>query len=300
MYHAGLEAFLAVARVLSVSLAAKQLNLAQSTVSKRLKDLETELGTTLIERGQGSKAIRLTPAGEAFLDIAERWKVLWNQAQRLKMENPRLALSIGTLDSINYALFPPLYRLLCRHRPKLRLKVITSHSPDLYDLVERRQVDVAFTLLERSYPTIRVGKCYSEPMVVLRPGTAQQAAPGIVHPHELNSDNELFLVSSPSYKIWHDQWWNPLNSNCIQLDSAQLIFSFLHSEEQWAIVPLSVAKRAESRGSFRIFTLSAAPPERVYYKITHKYPRASTVAGLEILDHYLAMCLPGRTCGLDL
>jgi DNA-binding transcriptional LysR family regulator len=292
MYNAGLEAFLAVARMLNVSRAADQLHLAQSTVSKRLKDLELELGTTLIERGQGSKSIRLTPAGEEFLDIAQRWSVLWNQAQGLKSENPKLSLTIGTLDSINYALFPPLYRSLCQHQPKLRLNVTTSHSPELYDLIERRQVDVAFTLIERSYPTISVEKCYSEPMVVLRPFSAQYSASSSLHPHELDSNDELFLASGPSYKIWHDQWWDPLNSNCIHLDCAQLIFSFLYSDQQWAIVPLSVAKMAQSKGNFNIFTLSEAPPERIYYKITHKYPKASTITSLEILNHYLKLCLP--------
>jgi Transcriptional regulator len=292
MHNPGVETFLSVARMLSISRAAEQLNLAQSTVSKRLKDLESELGTALIERGQGVKSIRLTPAGEEFLDIAQRWTVLWNEAQGLKSENPKLSLTIGSLDSLNYALFPPLYRSLCQHQPKLRLQVVTSHSPELYDLLERRQVDVAFSLLERSYPTIVVEKCYSEPMVVIRPFSTEYQSPRVLHPRDLDPTYELFLSTGPSYKIWHDQWWDPLNNNCIQLDSAQLIFSFLFSEKQWAIVPLSVAKMAASKGNFNIFTLSEAPPERICYKITHKYPKASTIASLEILNHYLNLCLP--------
>jgi DNA-binding transcriptional LysR family regulator len=298
MYNAGLEAFLAVARMLNISRAAEQLNLAQSTVSKRLKDLEFELGTTLIERGQGAKSIRLTPAGEEFLDIAQRWSVLWNQAQALKSENPRLSLTLGSLDSLNYALFPPLYRALCQHRPKIRLSVATSHSPDLYDLLERRQVDVAFTLIERSYPTILVEKLFSEPMVVLRPWTSDSSDSQVLHPSELDSNYELFLASGASYKIWHDQWWDPLNSNCIKLDCAQLIFSFLYSDKQWAIVPLSVAQMAKSRGNFSISTLAEAPPERTCYKITHKYPKASTTASLEILNHYLKTCLPNNSAAI--
>lgn len=292
MYNARLETFLTVARILNISRAAEQLNLTQSTVSKRLKDLEEELGTILIERGQGSKSIYLTHAGERFLDIAQRYSVLWSQAQGIKSENITLSLTIGTLDSLNYALFPPMYRSLCQHQPHLRLNVITSHSPELYDFIERRQVDVAFTLLERSYPTILVEKCYSEPMVVIRPFSGEAPASKILHPHELNSDNELFLASGPSYKIWHDQWWNPLNNNCIHLDCAQLIFSFLYSDQQWAIVPLSVAIMAKSKGNFQIITLSETPPERIYYKISHKYPKASTIASLEILNHYLKLCLP--------
>lgn len=292
MFNPGLEAFLAIARVLNISRAAEHLNWSQSTVSKRLKDLEDELGTTLIERGQGVKSLRLTPAGEEFLDIAQRCNILWNQAQTLKSGTPKLALSIGTLDSLNYALFPPLYRLLSRHRPKLHLSVTTSHSPDLYGLLERRIVDVGFTLLERSSPSIMVEKCYSEPMVVLRLSSTKRPESGILHPYDLDSDYELFLDSGSSYKIWHDQWWDPLNSNCILLDSAQLIFSFMYTDKQWAIVPLSVANMAKSKGGFSIYTLAEMAPERIVYKITHKYPKASTVKSLSLLDYYLELCLP--------
>ncbi|MDR3564755.1 MAG: LysR family transcriptional regulator [Negativicutes bacterium] len=294
MYNAGLEAFLAVAITLNVSRAAEQLNLAQSTVSKRLKDLERELGTSLVERGQGSKSLRLTPAGEEFLDIALRWNSLWNQAQALKCDSRSLSLAIGTLDSLSYALFPPLYRSLSQHQPKIHLTVITSHSPDIYDLVERRQVDVAFTLLERMHPTILVEKCYSEPMVVLRSSSFPPPEAGAIHPRELDSDHELYLSAGLSYKIWHDQWWDPLSTNSIRLDSAQLVFSFLANEQQWAIVPLSVAKMAQSRGNFSMFPLLEPPPERICYKITHKHPKASAVASLEVLNHYLSTCLPGK------
>lgn len=291
MYNSGLEAFLAVARTLNVSRAAEQLNMAQSTVSKRLKDLESEIGASLVERGQGAKTIRLTPAGEEFLDIALRWTALWNEAQGLKSENRKLALTIGTLDSLSFALFPSLFRALSQHRPQINLSLITSHSPELYDLVERRQIDVGFSLLERTHPNIRVEKCYTETMVVLRPASFGPQDSTAIHPRDLDSDHELYLAAGLSYKIWHDQWWDPICTNCTRLDSAQLVLSFLCTDQQWAILPLSVAKMAQTRGNFNIFPLAVAPPERTCYKITHKHPRAGSVASLEILDHYLKLCL---------
>jgi len=294
MYNAGMEAFLAVARTLNISRAAEQLNLAQSTVSKRLKDLESELGFSLIERGQGVKALRLTPEGEEFLAIALRWNSLWSEALNLKSDSRKLSLSIGSLDSLNYALFPPLYRALSQHQPKLRLSVTTTHSPELYDLVEHNLVDVAFTLLERSHPTVLVEPCYSDPMVVLQPGLPKQPESSPIHPRDLNPEHELYLVSSASYKVWHDYWWDPLSTNCIRLDNAQLVFSFLCHEEQWAIVPSSVAKMAKSRGHFSSYPLAEGPPARIIYKITHKYPKAGTVASLEVLEHYLRLHLPAQ------
>lgn len=65
-----LQIFVDLSQTLSFSQTARNLHLSQSTVSKRIKDLETALQVVLIERGQGMKSLRLTLAGENFLTIA--------------------------------------------------------------------------------------------------------------------------------------------------------------------------------------------------------------------------------------
>jgi DNA-binding transcriptional LysR family regulator len=285
----GLEVFLAVARTLNMTRAAEQLNLTQSTVSKRLQSLEREVGTSLIERSQGSKTIRLTPAGCEFVDLAQRMYSLWNESQRLRLNIRTISLAIGSLDSLNYAVFPSLYHSLSKHEPKLHLKLITSHSLMLYNLIERREVDVAFTLRERSQPTVVVEEYYREPMVVLRIRLASPPESGAVHPRDLDPRYELYQPQGLSYQIWHDKWWDPVYANGIFADTSQVILSLFSDEQQWAIVPLSVAKMAATRGNFSIFSLTEAPPERIIYKITHKYPSINTSEGLKILDQYLAV-----------
>jgi len=288
MYELGIEAFWAIVRTRNLSQAAKQLNLAQSTVSKRLKVLEQEVGAILIERGKGFEANRLTLAGEAFIEIAERWAILQRDAQCLLIADPKLALSIGTLDSIHYGAFSSLYRVLNQHRPRISLKVLTSHSPDLYDLIDRREIDVAFTLLEKPYPNITVEKCYTEPMVGLRIASSSRSSSDIINPQDLDPNFELYVNWIGSgYQVWHDKKWNSSCPGRVYIDNAQLILSFLEDDRQWAIVPFSVAKIALTKGNYSIFHLSEVPPERVCYKITHKYPKASTVRALEVFDYYL-------------
>lgn len=292
MFDNGLEAFLVVARTLNISRAAEQLNLAQSTVSKRLQVLEQELKTALIERGQGAKSLRLTPAGEKFIYIAQRWNSLKNEALQIQSIGSQLSLSIGSLNSLNYAVFPPLFEALGRHQPRISLNFITSHSPDLYELVERLQANVAFTGLERTHPTIITEKFFSDPMVVLRIASSSCSETESIHPQELDSNHELYFPSGLSYQIWHDQWWNPLCTNRIYIDNVQLLFYFLYHEQQWIILPLSVAEMVKSRGNYSISRLSEHPPERVCYKITHKYPQASTIESLKVLDSYLKIHFP--------
>lgn len=288
MYALGIEAFLAVVQTQNITKAARMLNLAQSTTSKRLKLLEQELGMPLFERSKGWKTIRLTSEGEKFVDLAERWNSLWQETQFLQQGDPKLTLSIGVLDSIINSIFPSLYSALSQHQPALRLQIITSHSPDLYEDVERRNVDVAFSLLERTHPNVVVEKCYTEPMVVLRPAAPSLKA-GYIHPADLNADHELYVRWNPAYQIWHDHWWAPGCSPSV--DTAQLILTLLKKPEQWSVVPLSVAKLACLKGNFSVSFLTEPPPERTCYKIRHKSPKARTREALKIFDHYLKLLL---------
>jgi DNA-binding transcriptional LysR family regulator len=65
-----LRAFVAVAQELNFTRAAERLHLGQQAVSKSVRQLERELGVTLLERT--TREVRLTPAGLALLDGATR------------------------------------------------------------------------------------------------------------------------------------------------------------------------------------------------------------------------------------
>ncbi len=65
-----LRAFVAVAQELNFTRAAERLHLGQQAVSKSVRQLERELGVTLLERT--TREVRLTQAGLALLDGATR------------------------------------------------------------------------------------------------------------------------------------------------------------------------------------------------------------------------------------
>jgi len=75
-----LRSFLEVAANGSFSIAATRLNLAQSTVSARIRGLEENLGQTLFLRE--SDGIKLTGAGRQFLHHASTILRAWEQARQ--------------------------------------------------------------------------------------------------------------------------------------------------------------------------------------------------------------------------
>ncbi len=294
MYLLGIEAFLAVVRAQSITRAADELHLAQSSVSHRLKILEQEVGGRLIERSKGVHGIHLTPTGEEFVQLAERWVSLWRDTQILKTQGSSIALSIGTVDSLNTFFFPPLYLAVSQHQPPLRLAIRAQHSVELYEEIDRGHIDLAFVLREQNSPSVTVTPCFAEPMVVMSVKPATGPGPEAVSPTELDSNHELYIPWGPVFQAWHDQWWDPLCLSRIRLDSANLLFHLLRSPSQWAIVPMWVAKVALKQHCYYIRRLTPAPPDLVCYKIFHKYPKASTLRGITIFDHYFALLQQGK------
>jgi DNA-binding transcriptional LysR family regulator len=287
VYILGIDTFLAVVRSQSFKSAADTLYIAQSTVSQRIKALENEIGMTLIERSKGIKQIRLTPYGEEFYKLAEQWSHIWREAMILKEQGPKLSLVIGSVDSVNTFLLPQVYRKLSRHHPPIKLTIRTAHSEDLYEEVEKRKVDVAFVLREQPHPSVQVTKCFTTPMVVLRPGkTAFQDTSTKIRPSELDPNYELMIPWRGHFKAWHEQWWNPLDHSQITLDSIHIILSLLQDPKQWTVVPKWIADSAINIGNYSVYTLTEQPPDCTCYKLTHIQPMKQVVNNLDILDTY--------------
>jgi DNA-binding transcriptional LysR family regulator len=204
----------------------------------------------------------------------------------LRAQGPRLSLTIGAVDSLNVFVLPQLYRNLHAQHPSLKIEIETLHSAEMYEKIDKRQLDIAFSLQERSLANVDAELFFSSPMVVLSlmPASAgKHRKTGKVHPGDLPAEEELYVQWGRHFDVWHDQWWNPLTPSRIKLDSGHLILSMLQNTRQWAIVPLWLAKAASKHGRYMIRELSDSPPDYRCYKLTHKQAATSTSRAIAIL-----------------
>lgn len=123
-----LQYFTTVARTRHFGRAAERLHMAQSPLSQAIRQLEAQLGTALFTRT--TRRVELTPAGEAFLQDAER--ILDSvEAARTRVQlvgaGSTGLLSIGATGLAALRQLPQLARIAAREVPGLVLRF----RPDL-------------------------------------------------------------------------------------------------------------------------------------------------------------------------
>lgn len=140
MLNFRLKVFRAVAKHLSFRKAAEELYLSQPAVSLQIKALEEEVGLQLFDRS-GSR-IRLTPAGDTFLQYAIRLDALATEAEGVLSTfrgEVRGRLAIGASLTIAQYVLPRLLGPFLQQNPQLEIGV-TTHNTErvIEDVVEQR------------------------------------------------------------------------------------------------------------------------------------------------------------------
>jgi DNA-binding transcriptional LysR family regulator len=135
----------------SLRQAAETLNVRQSTLSRRLRDMETRLGAQIFERTNGGT--RTTLAGRDFLSSAQQILDETDAAQRklrtrTRGENGRL--TIGVYASLSRG---NMFATLVEHRrgfPGVELFIIDGSHEQLLSALSHGTVDVAVMTSSRS------------------------------------------------------------------------------------------------------------------------------------------------------
>jgi LysR family hca operon transcriptional activator len=193
-----LRYFIAVAETGSMTIAAEQrLHTAQPSLSRQIRDLEAELGATLLIRG--ARGVELTPAGKVFLDHA-RMVFLQveaaTEAARRAAEPAKASFTIGFLSGYEVDWLPAVMSILRDELPDVEVVITSQESPNLAAALVRGKIDVAFLRPEKHAAGLVYRLLRKDPLIVLMPADHRLAAQESVSPEEIVGET---LIGVPAW-----------------------------------------------------------------------------------------------------
>lgn len=155
-----LQYFLAVAREESFTGAANALHLSQPTLSRQLKDLETELGKQLFIRG--SRKIELTDEGRILKKRAEEIVSLVNKTENeIAVSDDHIAgdVFIGAGETVGVRTITKAAKCVRDSYPDIHFHIISGDRTDVVEKLDSGLVDFGLvfgSVDESKYESIRV------------------------------------------------------------------------------------------------------------------------------------------------
>ena len=142
-----LKTFVVLARLRNFTKTADELFVAQSTVTNRITELETEVGKPLFFRNK--RRVELTEEGEQFQQYAKRILVLTEEGigSINAMEQYKEKLHIGTTNTIYECFLDSVIKSYMKTHQDTAVKVTISHSVELIQSLQDGLIDIIYTYI---------------------------------------------------------------------------------------------------------------------------------------------------------
>lgn len=174
--------------------AARALGIEQSAVSRRIRDLEDEIGVSLFIRD--ATGARLSDAGKRFVERARRavahLRIATEDAGRCGRGEAGL-LRIGITCSLAGGLLREILRAYTKRNPGVRTEIVEGGQTDHISAIQRHRLDLAFLA---GTPSLEGGEStflWSERVFVVVPVTDELAKEDEIRWDQLR--DRCFIVS---------------------------------------------------------------------------------------------------------
>lgn len=282
-----LEHFLAVAKFLSFTRAARAVHVVQSSLSTSVRQLERELGTPLFERT--THKVALTPAGYALLPIAQRiLKDVRTARQAIATVTAMLRgqVAIGTIQMLTWVDLPAALSRFHQAHPGVEINLHEAPVDELLDGLLAGDLDLAYIARDQSRlpEAITVLATRDEELVVI-------AAPN----HPLARQHQVLLSNLQHESFVDFQAGTGLQTVIERLceqahlkrditftvTQLELLISLVRADLGIAILPAPIAERTD------LARIRIAPPRphRTVALLT-RTPQPSNPAALALLHNF--------------
>lgn len=277
---ATLLSFCAVAEELSFSRAAERLCVSQPPLSRRIRQLESQVGAVLLERT--TRTVRLTPAGALMYEHARRicgdMEYMVSSVRELvRGEGGQLAIAI-TPSAAYSPLVEKLYEFR-RSRPNVAFDVRELDSVQIASELLKGGVDVALMRPVPVHESIEMTVVQTEPVgFVTRQD--QGLAGGRVSLPQLSRYPLIGydVARSPYLRGLMEELLKrlPARPQVVQESRLPSILTLVEAGMGAAIVPWSMMQAKAS--ALRFHTIDAVPPPCADIAVAHVIGKASVMA----------------------
>lgn len=198
-----LEYVLAVARHHSFTRAAEEINIAQSSLSQQISNLEKELGVNLFTRT--TRSVYLSAVGEDFVEHAMRIMSEVSAAHQCIQEYVSIEkghLTVGIIPVVAHYSIPKLIADFNKEFPGVKISLIENQDDELLDMLSSSKLDAAIVQQADSNSPFQYFPLYVDNMVLLTNKRHRLAFRKTADLKELKS--EKFIITPPNSGHHHD------------------------------------------------------------------------------------------------
>lgn len=233
-----LDMFRSVAKHGSISSAARELNYAQSNITMKIQQLETNLQTQLLYRH--NRGTTLTPKGTVLLSYANRIFQLIEETNKVMKDDqlPNGPLVIGSMETTAAVRLPKLLSRYHQLYPKVDITLKTGPTEKNIQRVLQYEIDGAFVAGPVDHSELDQRTLIKEELVLIT-DTFQEAL-------EIQSRNLLVFRKGCSYRAKLEQWLHQervIPNKIMEFGTLEAIIGCVSAGMGISLLPKSVIKK---------------------------------------------------------
>jgi DNA-binding transcriptional LysR family regulator len=273
--------FLEVAKLGSFSRAGHKVFRSQSAVSAQIRQLEEEYGEKLLDRS--GKSVRLTPAGEVFLEYAQRLLAVRGESLRAVADqgsDPRGILAIGANEATCLYVLPEVFAEYLRLYPSVQVSIYRNFSHKILERLDSGLIDVGIVTLPVKSPALRTRTIFRDQLMLMVSADHPLARHDSV-PISMVVQHPLILPRTGYTRQIMDRLFRPYRAELkvrMELPSVGMIKSFVAAGLGVSLISLSFARDEVRSGRVKLINLKDNELWRelgVVYQKNRSLPRAA-------------------------
>ncbi|GFZ30889.1 LysR family transcriptional regulator [Clostridium zeae] len=192
-----LKFFIKVAEYKNFTLAAEEICISQSSLSKHIKTLENELGVKLFDRSK--RSVKLTEAGIELLNYANVMINTYNEmhiAMNEYKESNRKTLTIGTIPVMTQYGIPSLIASFAKKNIDIDINITEGTGPEILSFLDNAKIDLALIrTVSLSGDSYKINPLIDDDLVMIVSKNHQFAKKTSVDLAKASKENFIFLDS---------------------------------------------------------------------------------------------------------